>query len=294
MTNPTPPPDRDDAWAKAGSQFNVGTLPKDAININVQGKRVAGPVKGFGALWQKTYTARFVGAKPDPKTVISEWRAHFGDFWPKGNRFFTEGSRVDPGAVAVLNLSPAPGATVVTGIMVLFADDEQFTFLTPEGHMFGGMITFTARVDEVDTVVGLDAGADDYVSKPFRLAELLARVRALLRRTPDVHPPAEAEEVRIDAQGRRAWFRGEELALTAKEFDLLRVLVREQGRVVTREQLMKEIWDTTWYGSTKTLDMHISVLRRKLGDDATQPRHISTVRGLGFRFERPESAAEPG
>lgn len=156
------------------------------------------------------------------------------------------------------------------------------------------VLILTARVDEVDTVVGLDAGADDYVSKPFRLAELLARVRALLRRTPDVHPPAEAEEVRIDAQGRRAWFRGEELALTAKEFDLLRVLVREQGRVVTREQLMKEIWDTTWYGSTKTLDMHISVLRRKLGDDATQPRHISTVRGLGFRFERPESAAEPG
>lgn len=148
MTNPTSPPDRDDAWAKAGSQFNVGTLPKEAININVEGKRVAGPVKGFGALWQKTYTARFAGARPDPKTVISEWRAHFGDFWPKGNRFFTEGSRVDPGAVAVLNLSPAPGATIVTGIMVLFADDEQFTFLTPEGHMFGAMITFTARVDE--------------------------------------------------------------------------------------------------------------------------------------------------
>ena len=159
MTNPTPPPDRDDAWAKAGSQFNVGTLPKDAININVQGKRVAGPVKGFGALWQKTYTARFAGTKPDPKTVIREWRAHFGDFWPKGNRFFTEGSRVDPGAVAVLNLSPAPGATVVTGIMVLFADDEQFTFLTPEGHMFGGMITFTARVDDEtsDTIAEIQA-----------------------------------------------------------------------------------------------------------------------------------------
>ena len=76
--------------------------------------------------------------------------------------------------------------------------------------------------------------------------------------------------------------------------DLLRVLVREQGRVVTREQLMKEIWDTTWFGSTKTLDMHISVLRKKLGDDVAQPRHISTVRGLGFRFERPDSPVELG
>ncbi|MGV1010014.1 MAG: response regulator transcription factor [Dermatophilaceae bacterium] len=149
------------------------------------------------------------------------------------------------------------------------------------------VLILTARADEVDTVVGLDAGADDYVTKPFRLAELLARVRALMRRSPE---PASAEVplVRVDPDGRRAWFKGEELQLTAKEFDLLRVLVREQGRVVSREQLMREVWDTSWLGSTKTLDMHISVLRRKLGDDAGQPRHIATVRGLGFRFERPE------
>ncbi len=147
------------------------------------------------------------------------------------------------------------------------------------------VLILTARADEVDTVVGLDAGADDYVTKPFRLAELLARVRALIRRSSD---PAPAEPlVRIDPDGRRAWFKGDELQLTAKEFDLLRVLVREQGRVVSREQLMREVWDTSWLGSTKTLDMHISVLRRKLGDDAGQPKHIATVRGLGFRFERP-------
>ena len=100
------------------------------------------------------------------------------------------------------------------------------------------VLILTARADEVDTVVGLDAGADDYVTKPFRLAELLARVRALLRRTPEGVGPSDTEDVRIDAEGRRAWFLGEELQLTAKEFDLLRVLVREQGRVVTREQLM--------------------------------------------------------
>jgi len=147
------------------------------------------------------------------------------------------------------------------------------------------VLILTARADEVDLVVGLDAGADDYVTKPFRLAELLARVRALLRRHPTEVGSAGAV-VRIDPDGRRAYFNEEELQLTAKEFDLLRVLVREQGKVVSREQLMREIWETAWFGSTKTLDMHISVLRRKLGDDAAQPRYIATVRGVGFRFER--------
>jgi len=144
------------------------------------------------------------------------------------------------------------------------------------------VLILTARADEVDTVVGLDAGADDYVTKPFRLAELLARVRALLRRNPADSVPS-TDQLRIDPEGRRAWFKDEELHLTAKEFDLLRVLVREQGKVVSRE-----IWETAWFGSTKTLDMHISVLRRKLGDDAAQPQYISTVRGVGFRFERPD------
>jgi DNA-binding response OmpR family regulator len=147
------------------------------------------------------------------------------------------------------------------------------------------VLVLTARADEVDTVVGLDAGADDYVTKPFRLAELLARARALLRR--GGHEPAGAgPPVRIDVEARRAFLDNEELQLTAKEFDLLRVLAREAGRVVPREQLMREVWDADWFGSTKTLDMHVSWLRRKLGDEAGQPRFISTVRGVGFRFER--------
>ena len=146
------------------------------------------------------------------------------------------------------------------------------------------VLVLTARADEVDTVVGLDAGADDYVTKPFRLAELLARARALLRR--GGHEPEPTGRVRIDAEARQAFLDDEELQLTAKEFELLRVLVREAGRVVTREQLMREIWDADWYGSTKTLDMHVSWLRRKLGDEAGQPRFIATVRGVGFRFER--------
>ena len=146
------------------------------------------------------------------------------------------------------------------------------------------VLILTARADEVDTVVGLDAGADDYVTKPFRLAELLARTRALLRR--GGHESEPAQRVRIDAEARQAFLDDDELQLTAKEFDLLRVLVREQGKVVSREQLMREIWDTAWFGSTKTLDMHMSWLRRKLGEigpRATE-RRIATVRGVGFRF----------
>ena len=146
------------------------------------------------------------------------------------------------------------------------------------------VLVLTARAEEVDTVVGLDAGADDYVTKPFRLAELLARVRALLRR--GVAEPADnGKGVRVDAEARRAWVDEEELHLTAKEFDLLRVLVREAGRVVSRDEIMREVWDSGWFGSSKTLDMHISWLRRKLGDSATSPRYICTVRGVGFRFE---------
>ena len=150
------------------------------------------------------------------------------------------------------------------------------------------ILVLTARADEVDLVVGLDAGADDYVTKPFRLAELLARVRALLRRTHTEGGDAEeltAKDVRMDLAAHRAFQGDRELHLTAKEFELLRVLVREAGSVVSRETLMREVWDTDPTGSTKTLDMHVSWLRRKLGDDAADPRYIATVRGMGFRFE---------
>ena len=146
------------------------------------------------------------------------------------------------------------------------------------------VLILTARADEVDTVIGLDAGADDYVTKPFRLAELLARVRALLRR--GATESRVVQGVRVDADARRAWLGEAEIDLTSKEFDLLSLLVAEAGKVVTREQIMRQVWDSKWWGSTKTLDMHVSWLRRKLGDDAHSPRFITTVRGVGFRFER--------
>ncbi len=150
------------------------------------------------------------------------------------------------------------------------------------------ILVLTARADEVDLVVGLDAGADDYVTKPFRLAELLARVRALLRRTHGETPEEEelrAQDVRVDVSAHRAFQGDRELHLTTKEFDLLKVLVANAGSVVVRDTLMRDVWGSDPVGSTKTLDMHVSWLRRKLGDDANAPRYVSTVRGLGFRFE---------
>ncbi len=150
------------------------------------------------------------------------------------------------------------------------------------------VLVLTARADEVDLVVGLDAGADDYVTKPFRLAELLARVRALLRRAgSDLTDEDElaAQDVRLDVGAHRAFQGSRELHLTAKEFDLLRVLLRDAGSVVSREALMREVWGSDPSGSTKTLDMHVSWLRRKLGDDANDPHYVTTVRGMGFRFE---------
>ncbi|MDX6647438.1 MAG: hypothetical protein QOK40_3165 [Miltoncostaeaceae bacterium] len=144
------------------------------------------------------------------------------------------------------------------------------------------ILMLTARAEEIDAVVGLDAGADDYQAKPFRLAELLARVRALLRRRA---PVLAACGVRVDPAARRAWLGERELSLTPKEFDLLALLLGEAGAVVSRERIMAEVWDANWYGSTKTLDVHVSALRRKLGDDPERPRLLHTVRGVGLRFQ---------
>jgi two-component system, OmpR family, response regulator RegX3 len=151
------------------------------------------------------------------------------------------------------------------------------------------IIMVTARGEEMDRVVGLEVGADDYVVKPFSAREVIARIRAVLRRTAAAPAAAPAEvveigDLRVDAARRTASVADEPLELSRKEFDLLRLLVESAGAVVTRERLIDEVWDTNWFGSTKTLDVHVSGLRKKLGDDPTTPRYIHTVRGVGFRF----------
>lgn len=146
------------------------------------------------------------------------------------------------------------------------------------------VLVLTARTDEPDLVVGLDAGADDYVGKPFRVAELLARVRAQLRRAGGAeHDVLRAGAISVDLSSRRVLADDVEVALTPKEYDLLVALLRRAGAVVGRDALMREVWQTEWFGATKTLDMHISTLRKKLGAAGAQ---ISTVRGVGFRLER--------
>jgi DNA-binding response OmpR family regulator len=147
------------------------------------------------------------------------------------------------------------------------------------------VLMLTARTDEVDFVVGLDAGADDYVGKPFRLAELLARVRALLRRrAPEV---IDIGGVRMETAARRVMVDGSEISLANKEFELLRVLMAHAGQVVTREEILAEVWNDPGMKTSKTLDMHMSWLRRKLAgpDSKDLERRIATVRGVGFRFD---------
>src|SRR5215207_169911 len=151
------------------------------------------------------------------------------------------------------------------------------------------IIMLTARGTETDRVVGLELGADDYVVKPFSAAEVIARIRAVLRRSgrdasAALQPAIAIGGLELDPGARSATLDGAPLELSRKEFDLLARLMRDAGRVVTREDLMSDVWDENWFGSTKTLDVHIGFLRRKLGDDPAEPRFLHTVRGVGFRF----------
>ena len=170
-----------------------------------------------------------------------------------------------------------------------------------EGGCPAGILILTARGGELDLVVGLDVGADDYLTKPFALGELLARTRALLRRTADrvtspqqaIGPRVHDDEpaagtvtagLRVDARARQAWVDQVEVSLTVKEFGLLVLLDQDRGSVLTREDLMAQVWDENWFGSTKTLDVTMGRLRQKL-EERHAPVRIATVRGVGFRLE---------
>jgi two-component system response regulator RegX3 len=160
------------------------------------------------------------------------------------------------------------------------------------------IIMVTARSAEIDAVVGLEVGADDYVSKPFRLRELIARVRAALRRSSEGETLDEATDevlevgdVRLDAGRHEVFVRGDPVALPLKEFELLELLLANAGRVLTRDVLIDRIWGPNYFGDTKTLDVHVKRLRAKVEDDPSTPTRVVTIRGVGYRYEKPRQAA---
>jgi hypothetical protein len=163
-------------WAKPAGPLHTGAVDAGAINLNVEGRALTGPLKGFGQMWQKTYSVRLSGVKVTPEEVIKVWKAEFPNFWPAGNRFFKrDAGAIQPGQVAVLNLA-APGGPPVTmistGIMVIYADETSFSFMTPEGHILAGMITFSAYESGGATVAQVQAlirPSDPFFEILFRL-----------------------------------------------------------------------------------------------------------------------------
>ena len=152
------------------------------------------------------------------------------------------------------------------------------------------IIVLSARDSEADKVAGLELGADDYVTKPFSMRELIARVRSHIRRATrsglisDTNEVLRGGPVELDVDAHEVRVRGEEVSLRPKEFDLLETLMRRRGRLVTRETILDEVWGSEYYGDTRTLDVHIKRLRHKIEEDPSRPRHLVTVRGLGYKF----------
>ena len=160
MTEASPPPEekketqpRDAAfWAKRVERLEVSDVPEGVVNLNVQGRREVGALQGFGKLWQKTYRVRLAGVEATPVGVVEAWKENYQDFWPEGNRFYAPLAGIAPGEVALISGSMPGGVKLSTGVMVLYADDESFSLMTPEGHPFSGWITFSSFEEEGTTI----------------------------------------------------------------------------------------------------------------------------------------------
>ncbi len=194
---------------------------------------------------------------------------------------------VDNGQKALDSLASDPSEVVILDLGLPDFDGLEVCRRARDAGYAGAIMIVTARAGELDRVVGLDYGADDYLAKPFGLAELQARVRALLRRTASlaaVAPEVADGGLRIDVAARRVYAGDAEVALTGKEFEVLNILAAHRDKVVSRDRLMADVWDENWYGSTKTLDVTIGRLRQKLESVGVTERVVA-VRGVGFRLE---------
>jgi DNA-binding response OmpR family regulator len=213
----------------------------------------------------------------------------------EGNGF--EATACGTVAAALMALDHEPPDLVLLDLGLPDGEGNDVAVHAARTHPTVPVIVLTARDAEIDVVLSLEAGAVDYVVKPFRLAELLARIRSHLRmrdalRADDGRTGSGTDQtidldgLRIELDARRVICDGAEIAVRPKEFDLLTALARNAGVAVTREQLIDGVWDENWWGSTKTLDVHINSIRRKLGEQAGSPSRITTIRGVGYRFER--------
>lgn len=159
-------------WAKPVDKLTLGETPREAVNLNVEGRRLSGLTHGFGQLWQKTYKVRLSGIQVSPQEVISTWKTNFPTFWPQGNNLYVPLTGIQPGEIGLINLSAPGGLKLSTGIMVIYADEESFSFMTPEGHMFAGMITFSAFEEDDSTTAQVQAlvrANDPVYEMSFRL-----------------------------------------------------------------------------------------------------------------------------
>ena len=201
--------------------------------------------------------------------------------------------RVESGGIALDHIATHRADVMILDLGLPDMDGLEVCQKARAAGFDGAILIVTARAGELDRVVGLDYGADDYLAKPFGLAELQARVRALLRRTGSATaaaaPEPRRDQLQIDQDARRVFYGDVEVMLTGKEYDVLDILVAERGKVVSRERLMADVWDENWYGSTKTLDVTIGRLRAKLEGSEVVER-IVAVRGVGFRLEGPVDA----
>ncbi|MDQ3678551.1 MAG: hypothetical protein M3401_17435 [Actinomycetota bacterium] len=171
-------------WAKAVSRLNVSEVPEGAVNINVEGRRLASPIQGFGRMWQKTYQVRLPSDGVSAIDLIATWKQRFPDFWPEGNRFYGPLTGIEPGEVALLNMSLPGKMKLSTGVMVLYADEESFTLMTPEGHMLAGWITFSATEVDGETVAQACAPATRSSSSGWHWAATSRRTSSGSTRSP--------------------------------------------------------------------------------------------------------------